>query len=248
LNKRMVSNGPHGEEFRGKYIDTNHGRHPVGNSMLGAYLLYNLLDLIKTDPEDWGMVWCPLAYEHIQKLEGLKIDAMRERDWLEPIKGKTFNPEGGVDKFFCEALGLNFSTFPPTGFNLRQVRFGYIQEAKAYHNLIASAYGKGKGVVVVGHADPLVKDVSKWFTKPKVGVAEVWGYTEGGPEIVIKLSNGVNFERTKSKVLDYSPLFILIGDRRELFNQFSTENNGRLIKGLPKAFSDLQLSTLLPQQ
>jgi hypothetical protein len=40
----------------------------------------------------------------------------------------------------------------------------------------------------------------------------------------------------------------LIGDRRELFNQFSTENNGRLIKGLPKAFSDLQLSTLLPQQ
>jgi hypothetical protein len=215
--------------------------------MLGAFLLYKLLELIKTDPEDWGMVWCPLAYEHIQKLKELKIDGMQERDWLEPIKEKTFNPEGGIDKFFCEALGLNLSIIPRGGFNLRQVRFGYMQEAKAYHNLVASAYGKGKGIVVVGHADPLVKDVGRWVTKPQPGAMEIWGYTEGGPpEIVVTSLNGFIFKRTKYKVLDYSPLFILTGDRKKLFKQFTTENNGRLIKGLPKAFSDLQLSTPLP--
>lgn len=251
LNRRMVGNGPYGEIYTKKRIaDSATGAiHPVGDSMLGAYLLYNLLTLIKTDAaEDWGMVWCPLAHEHIQKLQGLKIDAMREQDWLNPIKSKTFNPEGAVDKFFCEALGFNLSKFPPSGFSPRQAPFGYIQEAKAYHKLIASAYGQGKGVVVVGRADPLVKDVSKWFTKPKVGVAEVWGYTERGPEIVLEIPDEVNFERTESKVLDYSPLFILMGDRKKLFNQFSKENNGRLIKGLPKAFSDLQPSIPLLQK
>jgi hypothetical protein len=247
LNKRMVSNGHAGEHFQRKFNATKQTNYPVGNAMLGAYLLYNLLELIKTDPEDWGMVWCPLAYEHIQKLEGLKIDSMRDQDWLAPIKKKTFNPELGIDKFFCEALGLNFSTMPLGGFNLNQVPFGYIQEAKAYHNLVASAYGKGTGVVVVGHADPLVKDVGRWVTKPQPGAMEIWGYTEGGPpEIVATSLNGFVFKRTKHKVLDYSPLFILTGDRKKLFKQFTIENNGRLIKGLPKAFSDLQLSTPLP--
>jgi hypothetical protein len=76
---------------------------------------------------------------------------------------------------------------------------------------------------------------------------EIWGYTEGGPpEIVATSLNGFVFKRTKHKVLDYSPLFILTGDRKKLFKQFTIENNGRLIKGLPKAFSDLQLSTPLP--
>ena len=59
---------------------------------------------------------------------------------------------------------------------------------------------------------------------------------------MLEISDGVNFKRTESKVLDYSPLFILMSDRKDLFNQFGKENNGRLIKGLPKAFSDLQPS------
>lgn len=248
LNKRMVRNGPFGRGYQEKLLSSSNPFHPRSNPMLGAYLLHRLLVLIKTEPEEWGMVWCPLAREHIQKLkEHYNIAVMREEDWLEPIKNDAFNKDNKLDIFFCEALGFHWSSMPPRGFDPKQAKYGYIQEAKSYHKMIASAYRQGKGVVVVGHADPLVKDVGKWFTKPQPGAMEIWGYTEeGAPEIVITSLNGVSFERTKHMVLDYSPLFILSGDRRELFKQFITENNGRLIKGLPKAFSDLQPNPTTP--
>jgi len=244
LNKRMVHNGPFGRVYREKVQKTKNPYHPISNAMLGAYLLHRLLVLTKTESEEWGMVWCPLAREHIQKLkDNYNIAVMREEDWLEKIKKDQFNKDRKLDLFFCEALGFKLASMPARGFDPSQAKYGYIQEAKAYHKMISSAYGQGKGVVVVGHADPLVKDVGRWFTKPKPGAMEVWGYTEGGPEIVVTSPNGVIFERTKHKVLDYSPLFILTVDRKKLFEQFITENNGRLIKGLPKAFSDLQPNT-----
>jgi hypothetical protein len=70
--------------------------------------------------------------------------------------------------------------------------------------------------------------------------SEIWGYTTKGPEVVLKTNDIGGFERTQSKVLNYSPLFVLTENRVNLFNQFMQENNRRPIKGLPRAFSDLQ--------
>lgn len=106
--------------------------------------------------------------------------------------------------------------------------------------MIASAYDKGEGVRVIGHVDPLIEDVNKWFTVAKGRVTEIWGYTIEGPEVVLKSNGGAGFERTQSKVLNYSPLFVLSDNRVNLFGQFRRENKGRQINGLPRAFSDLQ--------
>ena len=155
------------------------------------------------------------------------------------IKQTTFNGKdqsgtGKLDQFFASSIGIR-----QAGVDRNQALFGYVQEAKAYHKMIASAYDKGEGVRVIGHVDPLVKDVNKWFTAAD-RASEIWGYTTKGPEVVLKTNGAVGFERTPSKVLDYSPLFVLTENRVNLFNQFMQENNRRPIKGLPRAFSDQQ--------
>jgi hypothetical protein len=239
LKRNMYRDGPYGRIYALRRQADPTKQYPRGNAMLGAYLLYNILDLVKEkDPEAWGLEWCPLAQEDFKKLEELKIGTMNELDWMSRIKKNTFNARdltgaGGLDKFFFTANGF----FGQAGLDHNQARFGYMQEARAYHKLIASAYDRGEGVRVIGHVDPLVTDVNKWFT---ARATEIWGYTTEGPEIVLKSSDGGGFERTQAKVLDYSPLFVLTSNRVNLFRLFWQENKGRPIKGLPRAFSELQ--------
>ena len=245
LRKNMYRDGPYGREYSRRLLADRTKQYPKGNALLGAYLLYNVLDLVKKkDPESWGLEWCPLAQEDHAKLEGLNIGAMREGDWMSGIKQRTFNPIDGsgapkLDLFFASTIGIREAA---TDHN--QAPFGYVQEAKAYHKMIASAYDKGRGVRVVGHVDPLVPDVNQW-TQPKVRadnkITEIWGYTVGGVGVVLQRAVGeVMFKKTRLNVLDYSPLFFLSHDRRILFNQFRRENKGRPVNGLPRAFSDLQ--------
>lgn len=241
LKKNMYRDGPYGAIYTRRLLADRTKQFPKGDAMLGAYLLYNILDLVKKkDPEAWGLEWCPLAQEDHKKLEELKIGSMRAGDWMSRIKLNTFNAKdqsggGKLDQFFANAIGIR-----QIGTDHNQAQFGYVQEAKAYHKMIASAYDMGEGVRVIGHVDPLVEDVNKWFTVATGRASEIWGYTTKGPEVVLKTNDIGGFERTQSKVLDYSPLFVLTENRVNLFNQFMQENNRRPIKGLPRAFSDLQ--------
>lgn len=241
LKKNMYRDGPYGAKYTARLSIDRTKEYPRGDALLGTYLLYNILDLVKKkDPEAWGVEWCPLAQEDHKKLEELKIGSMRAGDWMNGVKINTFNAKeqswgGKLDQFFANSIGIR-----QAGLDHNQAPFGYVQEAKAYHKMIASAYDKGKGVRVIGHVDPLVEDVNKWFTAAKGRATEIWGYTTEGPEVVLKSNEGARFERTQSKVLDYSPLFILTGNRVELFSQFRKENRSRRINGLPRAFSDLQ--------
>jgi hypothetical protein len=193
----------------GDLIDPNTGRYQrsmlelldrVGQDISAsatfrAYITLRLLEIAKFRPVEWGLPWCPAVALREQKLNELGAGNLQSGDWMVPNQLAYYEPL--FKKLFEQTRGLSMD---------KEAHFYYWLTSKACEAKFAFA----------GYIDPEGQTV---FTRTNTDWTECWGWSARSRTPALVLVHSESGWKTTEPVLCYSPLFIFLGDRRQLFEQ-----------------------------
>ena len=204
------------------------------NPRFVAYLASNLYKLMDMQKGEWGLEWSARARKDREVLKKLKADRIDSGDWM--VKGlETEEDNTRLQNHFYYAATRSGGN-PDSG----RAQISYVEEAKAYHRLLSSAYDNGNGIRFLGYQKPDTVGPPDWLRGVDMG-REIFGYSiDGFHRLYVRDESG-DYQiapGAAANALDYSPLFGLAHDRAKLLNKFNNEMKAGDYKDhLPPLFS-----------
>jgi hypothetical protein len=166
------------------------------SSIFRAYVTFKLLAVAQARPSEWGFQWCPGVANHLQTLTNLGVGEIQSGDWLVPERSDKL--ERPLQEYFARACAVPLE---------KQARF--LQQL--------ARETCARGFSFAGFIDSSGHPVLRALTTP---AAEICGWNSSGSAVVLlrKEPTGATY-MASAEPLPYSPLFVFMGDRRELLLQ-----------------------------
>jgi hypothetical protein len=122
-----------------------------GSPVFRAFLLCSLVELMESQPDAWGLTFCPSAHAHAAQIRSIVGGEITSGDWFVPSKAKSWSEK--LDQFFTAEKSLSYSK-------------------QAAGNLALAQLAAKDGLRYVGFAGVDGKPVVAGNPPP----AEMWGY------------------------------------------------------------------------
>ena len=90
-----------------------------GSPLFRAYLFLRLMDLMKLQPDTWGLSFCPAARTHEAAIRSILGEQLSRGDWFVPAKANAFSKK--LDQFFAIAKPISYAKQAAGLFTLARV-------------------------------------------------------------------------------------------------------------------------------
>ena len=161
-----------------------------GSALLRAYLFLALTDLMKLQPDAWGLTFCPAASSHEAQIRGIVGGRLNSGDWFVPMKVSAYSNR--LEQFFASVGNIS-----------------YMKQAAGLMTLAHAASRDGLqyvGFVGLDGRPNYVDDSAN---------GEVWGYVEGRKQPILLAENVSSGKLLKKPAMRLSPLFALAAPIKE---------------------------------
>ena len=162
-----------------------------GSPIFRAWLLLNLMDLMKLQPDAWGLSFCPAAQADEAQIIRIVGGQLYSGDWLVGSEAKRFNEK--LEQFFESRKSVS-----------------YTKQAAGLYALARSVAQPGLRYVGFIGLDGRPNFVGG--SAPRVG--EIWGCNSNHRPVLLTTKTGGN-NSFLEPTLPLSPLFVLDGQRNE---------------------------------
>jgi hypothetical protein len=160
-----------------------------GSPIFRAYLFLRLADVMKLQPDSWGLSFCPAINAHAAQIRNIFGGPPISGDWFLAAKANAYNPK--VEQFFASVKAVSY--------------------AKQAGGVLALERGVCKnGVRYAGFVG--LDHKLNFIDEP--APAEVWGYGAARTPILLEAS-GQGSKPHAEQAMALSPLFALDGPRKE---------------------------------
>jgi hypothetical protein len=183
-----------------------------GSPLFRAYLFQCLVDLMKLQPDAWGLTFCPAARAHEAKIIAIAGGRLNSGDWFAAAKARSCGIQ--LEEFFASVRGISY--------------------AKQANGLLTLARAASKdGLQYVGWVGLNGKPTFIEGANP----GQIWGYNLA--HIPVPLGEvGGHF---REQAMPLSPLFALAVPPKELLANAGINSDEASFRGsLPPLFQPVQ--------
>jgi hypothetical protein len=161
-----------------------------GSPLFRAYLFLSLVDLMKLQPDAWGLTFCPAVLAHEEQIKSIVGGQLENGDWFVPAKVNASSAK--LEQFFASVKNIS-----------------YMKQAVGLLTLARAASKDGLHYVgfVALDGRPTYLDNS--------ATGEVWGYAAIGKRPVFLAENIDGDKPLKERAMPLSPLFALASPCKE---------------------------------
>lgn len=187
---------------------------PEGSPLFRAYLYLRLMDVMKLQPDAWGLSFCPAAVSHEARIKSIVGGEFNSGDWFAPAKTKALAEK--LDQFFAAARPVSY--------------------AKQADGLAALARAAAKsGLHYAGFVG--LDGKPNYIDDSLAG--EVFGYSAAGKLPVLLAAKIETGRPLAEPALPLSPLFALTVSRQEFLAQAGVKPEDVSFHGaLPPLFQE----------
>ena len=166
-----------------------------GSPLFRAWLFLKLNDLMRLQPDAWGLTFCPSARSDEAQIKKILGDPLNSGDWFLEAKGNAYGEK--LERFFASIRSVSY--------------------AKQAAGLLALAQAVSKGGLA--YAGFIGLDGKPNFIENPPAL-ELWGYNAARQQPVL-LAMKIVKDNTplREPAMPLSPLFILTSSRKDYFSQ-----------------------------
>jgi len=162
-----------------------------GSPIFRAWLFLNLTDLMKLQPDAWGLSFCPTALADQAQIIKIVGGQLYSGDWLVGLEAKRFDEK--LEQFFASKKSVS-----------------YPKQAAGLYAL--ARFAAQSGIRYVGFIGLDGRPNFVGSSAPRAG--EIWGWNFNHRPVLLTMKTGAN-NSFSEPVLPLSPLFVLDGRRNE---------------------------------
>jgi hypothetical protein len=165
-----------------------------GSPIFRAWLFTKLVDLMRLQPDAWGLTFCPAVSMDEAQLKRTLGDQLNSGDWFVDAKASSYG--ANVEQFFSSTKSVS-----------------YVKQAVGLLTL-AQAVSKN-GLAYVGFID--LNGKPNFIQNPPA--VELWGYSAALQQPVLLEFNIGTDTMLREAAMPLSPIFVLASPRSEYFSQ-----------------------------
>jgi hypothetical protein len=186
-----------------------------GSPLFRAYFFLRLTDVMKLQPDAWGLTFCPALRAHEAQIRSIVGEQFRSGDWFVPSKVEALS--GKLDQLFASEMSVSY--------------------AKEADGLLAIARAASNdGLRYIGFVG--LDGKPNYIENSNSG--EIWGYTTANKQPTLQ---AVTVDANKPLTIQgmpLSPLFALEGPRKEYLARAGVNPSDPSFQGaLPPLFQEL---------
>jgi len=165
-----------------------------GSPIFRAWLFIKLIDLMRLQPDAWGLTFCPAVSMDEAQIKKTLGDQLNSGDWFVDAKASTYGAK--MEQFFGSTKSVS-----------------YVKQAVGLLTL-AQAVSKN-GLAYVGFID--LNGKPNFIQNPPA--VELWGYSAALQQpVLLEFNIGTN-TMLREAAMPLSPMFVLASPRSEYFSQ-----------------------------
>jgi hypothetical protein len=173
---------------------------PEGSPLFRAYLFLSLVDLMKMQPDAWGLTFCPAAMAHEVQIKSIVGGQLSSGDWFVPTKVNAYSEK--LEQFFASVKNIS-----------------YVKQAVGLLTLARAASKDGLQYVGFVRLDGKLN----YAENPATG--DIWGYSAIRKQPVLLAETIGTDNPPKEQAMPLSPLFALASPRNEYLTKAEVNPN-----------------------
>ncbi len=189
-----------------------------GSPLFRAYLFLRLMDLMKLQPDAWGLTFCPAARTLEAQIRSIVGEQFNSGDWFVPAK--VIGDSQKLEQFFASVKSVSYS--------------------KQAAGLLALARAASKGgLQYVGYVG---LDGKPNFVENSVS-NDLWGYSANGKYVVLLAATTDPDKSLREPAMVLSPIFSVANSRKEYLAEAGVVSDDPSFQGvLPPLFRETKQS------